>query len=38
MSMDIFDFTPKDFIDEVDVAGSATFLKYAADSDIQLFI
>ena len=38
MSMDVFDFTPKDFIDEVDVAGSATFLKYAADSNIQLFI
>jgi len=36
--MDVFGFDRSDFIDEVDVGGAATFLEFAADADIQLFI
>ena len=38
MTMDVFGFTKKDFIDGVEIGGAATFLEFAADSDIQLFI
>ncbi len=38
MTMDVFGFDRSDFIDEVDVGGAATFLEFAADADIQLFI
>ena len=38
MTMDVFDFSKEDFIDGVDIGGAATFLDFAADSDIQLFI
>ena len=38
MTMDVFGFNRDDFIEGVDVGGAATFLEFAADSDIQLFI
>jgi peroxiredoxin family protein len=38
MTMDVFGFKQDDFIDGVEVGGAATFLEFAADSDIQLFI
>ena len=38
MTMDVFGFSTDDFIDGIDVGGAATFLDFAADSDIQLFI
>ena len=38
MTMDVFGFNQSDFIEGVDIGGAATFLEFAADSDIQLFI
>ena len=38
MTMDVFGFSKEDFIDGVDIGGATTFLNFAADSDIQLFI
>ena len=38
MTMDVFGFSKEDFIDGVDIGGAATFLDFAADADIQLFI
>ena len=38
MTMDVFGFNKDDFIDGVEVGGAATFLEFAADSDIQLFV
>jgi len=38
MTMDVFGFDKEEFIDGVDVGGAATFLEYAADADIQLFV
>ena len=38
MTMDVFGFSQDDFIDGVEVGGAATFLEFAADSDIQLFV
>ena len=38
MTMDVFGFSRDEFIDGVEVGGAATFLEFAADSDIQLFI
>jgi len=38
MTMDVFGFEKDDFVDGVDIGGAATFLEFAADSDIQLFI
>ena len=38
MTMDVFGFEKDDFVDGVDVCGAATFLEFAAESDIQLFI
>ena len=38
MTMDVFGFEKEEFIDGVDVGGAATFLEFAAESDIQLFI
>ena len=38
MTMDVFGFNRDDFIEGVDVGGAATFLEFAVDSDIQLFI
>jgi peroxiredoxin family protein len=38
MTMDVFGFSKQDFIEGIEVGGAATFLEFAADSDIQLFI
>lgn len=38
MTMDVFGFTKDDFIDGVEVGGAATFLEFASESDIQLFL
>ena len=38
MTMDVFGFTKEEFIEGVDIAGAATFLDFASDADIQLFI
>ena len=38
MTMDVFGFKRDDFIKEAEIGGAATFLEYAADADVQLFI
>ena len=38
MTMDVFGFSQDDFVKGVDIGGAATFLEFAADADIQLFI
>ncbi|MBM4423726.1 MAG: peroxiredoxin family protein [Chloroflexi bacterium] len=38
MTMDVFGFKKEDFISECEVGGAATFLSYAADADVQLFV
>ena len=38
MTMDVFGFKREDFIEECEIGGAATFLEYAADADVQLFI
>ena len=38
MTMDVFGFSKDEFIDGVDIGGAATFLNFAADADIQLFV
>lgn len=38
MTMDVFGFSRDEFIDGITLGGAATFLEFAADSDISLFI
>jgi peroxiredoxin family protein len=38
MTMDVFGFKREDFIPQAEIGGAATFLEYAANADIQLFI
>ena len=38
MTVDLFEFSKDDFIDGIDYGGAATFLKFAGDSDVCLFI
>ncbi|MFQ5629621.1 MAG: DsrE/DsrF/DrsH-like family protein [bacterium] len=38
MTMDVFGFAKEDFIDECEIGGAATFLEYAADADVSLFV
>ena len=38
MTMDVFGFEKNDFVDGVDIGGAATFLEFAAESDINLFV
>lgn len=38
MTMDVFGFKKEDFIDECEIGGAATFLEYAADADVSMFI
>jgi len=38
MTMDVFGFRREDFIKECEIGGAATFLEYAADADVQLFV
>ena len=37
MTMDVFGYEEKDFVDGVNFAGAANFLDYASEADIQLF-
>jgi len=38
MTMDVFGFKKADFIPQAEIGGAATFLEYASDADVQLFI
>ncbi len=38
MTMDVFGFEQEDFIEGTELGGAATFLEFAADADITLFI
>ena len=38
MTMDVFGFSTDEFIDEIELGGAATFLEFAATSNISLFI
>ena len=38
MTMDVFGFDQEDFIEGTELGGAATFLEFAADADITLFI
>ena len=38
MTVDLFDFTKDDFIDGIEYAGAATFLEFAGNADISLFV
>jgi peroxiredoxin family protein len=38
MTMEVFGFDKSEFIDGVEYGGAATFLEYAADANISLFI
>jgi peroxiredoxin family protein len=38
MTMDVFGFKKEDFIPECTVGGVGTFLDFAADADVQLFV
>ncbi len=38
MTVDLFEFNPDDFIEGVDFGGAASFLEFAGDADISLFV
>ncbi len=38
MTVDLFEFKPSDFIDGVEYGGAATFMKFAGEADVSLFI
>jgi peroxiredoxin family protein len=38
MTVDLFDFSKSDFIDGIEYGGAATFLKFAGETDVCLFI
>ncbi|MBM4426392.1 MAG: peroxiredoxin family protein [Chloroflexi bacterium] len=38
MTMDVFGFKKEEFIPQCEIGGAATFLEFAADADVQLFI
>ena len=38
MTMDVFGFKREEFIDGIDLGGAATFLEFAAEADVNLFI
>ncbi len=38
MTMDVFGFSTDEFIDGIEVGGAATFLEFASEADIQMFI
>ncbi len=38
MTMDVFGFKKEDFIEEAEIGGAATFLEFAADANVTLFI
>ena len=38
MTMDVFGFKKEEFIDEAEIGGAATFLEFASDSNVSLFV
>ncbi|MFC1583048.1 DsrE/DsrF/DrsH-like family protein [Candidatus Neomarinimicrobiota bacterium] len=38
MTAEVFGFKPDDFIDGVETGGAATFLEFAAEADVSLFV
>jgi peroxiredoxin family protein len=38
MTVDLFDMSPSDFIDDLEFGGAASFFEFAGDSDICLYI
>jgi len=38
MTVDLFDFKHEDFIDGISCGGAATFLEFASDADVTLYI
>ncbi len=38
MTVDLFEFDKKDFIDGIEFGGAATFMEFAGDTDICLFV
>lgn len=38
MTVDLFEFSKSDFIDNIEYGGAATFMKFAGESDVCLFI
>jgi peroxiredoxin family protein len=38
MTVDLFDFSRSDFIDGIEYGGAATFLKFAGETDVCLYI
>ncbi len=38
MTMDVFGFKKEDFIEEAEIGGAATFLEFASDSNVSLFV
>ena len=38
MTVDLFDMNPKDFIDNLEFGGAATFFEFAGQADITLYI
>jgi len=38
MTMDVFGFKKEDFIEEADIGGAATFLEFASDANVSLFV
>jgi peroxiredoxin family protein len=38
MTVDLFDFEKSDFIDEIEYGGAATFMEFAGQTDICLFV
>ncbi|MFZ0254820.1 MAG: DsrE/DsrF/DrsH-like family protein [Gammaproteobacteria bacterium] len=38
MTVDLFDFTPNEFIDGIEYGGAATFFEFAGESDICLYV
>jgi len=38
MTVDLFDFKTSEFIDSIEFGGAATFMKFAGESDVCLFI
>lgn len=38
MTVDLFDFNPEDFIDGISSGGAATYLEFAGEADVTLYI
>ena len=38
MTVDLFEFKTSEFIDNIEYGGAATFMKFAGESDVCLFI